>query len=755
MIVAFVGRHPGHRGRGAAAGAAGGAGPAGRGDAGRGDPGPVADPADGRRRGPAGRRRGRRGLGLTGSRLWVLGLGAVLAFLGVALLSPLVSRPVPARWARCSPGGCRAGWAGCNSQRNPRRTATTAAALMVGLALVSRGRRARRVAEGAASARPRTTALGADFILNPAAVGISQQAVDAVRPLPGLAEVTAFRSAAGRAGRATASSTRPRCRPARSARTVVARTTSGGSTELRPGALLVADDLADGPGAVGRLDGVGAATRTAPPSSCASAARTSRTIWSATTCWTPAPGSHFDQDLYAAALIEGGAGRGRRAGAGRAGAGRSAAYPNVQLQDRSEFVGDITSQIDQLVQFFTLLLALSVLIAVLGIVNTLALSVLERTRELGLLRAVGLSRRQMKRMVRVESVWSRSSAACSASRSARSSGSALQRALVDEGITELAFPVGQLVVYLLLAAVAGVLAAVAAGAPGVPAQRAERHRGGLSRAGGAGGHPTPGAAALRRSRLRVSSCRHAGTAGVSREPARKGDRAPRGRSGGAAEEVGEVGDADVGQRAGEGPPRRGGHREPGRHHEHLRSRPRPRTRPRSASPPPPPCPPGRRPAARPPSGTAPGAAWRCRRRPSRRWRRRARRAAARARPAPAAARVFVTSATGTPAARTASTSSWAPGSHASPAAKPLPRRARPAAGQLAAGSASKRPTSACTMPTDTATLVPTVAARAAADSSPPSSRASCRSASSQTGSESSSVPSRSKSTAAGSGHAGS
>ena len=81
-----------------------------------------------------------------------------------------------------------------------------------------------------------------------------------------------------------------------------------------------------------------------------------------------------------------------------------AAYPNLQVQDESEFVGDATEQIDQLVQFFQLLLALSVGIAILGIVNTLALSVLERTRELGLLRAVGMSRRQVKRMVRVESV---------------------------------------------------------------------------------------------------------------------------------------------------------------------------------------------------------------------------------------------------------------------------------------------------------------------------------------------------------------
>ena len=178
-------------------------------------------------------------------------------------------------------------------------------------------------------------------------------------------------------------------------------------------------------------------------------------------------GRHFDQDLYAAALIK--MAPGADAGQVRAELDQAIKpYPNVQLQDRSEFVGDITSQIDQLIQFFTLLLALSVLIAVLGIVNTLALSVLERTRELGLLRAVGMSRRQVKRMVRVESVLVAVFGGLLGLAVGAVFGVALQRALVDEGVTELTFPVGQLVFYLIAAAVAGVLAAW------LPARRASR-----------------------------------------------------------------------------------------------------------------------------------------------------------------------------------------------------------------------------------------------------------------------------------------
>jgi putative ABC transport system permease protein len=143
-------------------------------------------------------------------------------------------------------------------------------------------------------------------------------------------------------------------------------------------------------------------------------------------------------------------------------------FPNVELQDRGEFVKQQTDQINQVVQILSVLLALSVLIAVLGIVNTLALSVLERTRELGLLRAVGMSRRQVKRMIRVESVVIAVFGGLLGLLVGGVFGVALQRALRNEGVTELSFPVGQLAVYLLLAALAGVVAAW------LPARRASR-----------------------------------------------------------------------------------------------------------------------------------------------------------------------------------------------------------------------------------------------------------------------------------------
>jgi putative ABC transport system permease protein len=109
-----------------------------------------------------------------------------------------------------------------------------------------------------------------------------------------------------------------------------------------------------------------------------------------------------------------------------------------------------------------------VIIAVLGIVNTLALSVIERTREIGLLRAVGMSRRQLRRMIRRESVVISLFGALLGLTLGIAFGIALQRVLAAEGIDVLSIPVPSLIVFLLLAGLIGVLAAL------WPARRAAR-----------------------------------------------------------------------------------------------------------------------------------------------------------------------------------------------------------------------------------------------------------------------------------------
>jgi len=137
-----------------------------------------------------------------------------------------------------------------------------------------------------------------------------------------------------------------------------------------------------------------------------------------------------------------------------------AAHPDATVMNQQEFEGALGSFIDQLLSLVTVLLLLAVLIALLGIVNTLALSVFERTRELGLLRAVGMTRAQVRAMVRWESVVISVIGALIGAALGIGLGVALTRALADEGIEKISVPGLQLALYVVAAAVAGVLAAV-------------------------------------------------------------------------------------------------------------------------------------------------------------------------------------------------------------------------------------------------------------------------------------------------------
>jgi putative ABC transport system permease protein len=143
-------------------------------------------------------------------------------------------------------------------------------------------------------------------------------------------------------------------------------------------------------------------------------------------------------------------------------------YPNVTVDDPAQFTKKAQASVDQMLSLVTALLLLAVLVAVLGIVNTLALSVVERTRELGLLRAVGATRRQVRSLVRRESVLMSLLGALTGVGLGTLSGIALSRALGGSGITSVAIPTGTLLIYLVVATSVGVLAAIG------PARRASR-----------------------------------------------------------------------------------------------------------------------------------------------------------------------------------------------------------------------------------------------------------------------------------------
>ena len=134
--------------------------------------------------------------------------------------------------------------------------------------------------------------------------------------------------------------------------------------------------------------------------------------------------------------------------------------PTVTLKDQPEFTAEQRASIDQMLSLIYALLALAVVIAVLGIVNTLALSVIERTREVGLLRALGLSRRQLRTMVRLESIISALLGAVLEVGLGLVFGIVLQRSQADSGIEVLSVPFVQLLIFVVLAGLVGVLAAV-------------------------------------------------------------------------------------------------------------------------------------------------------------------------------------------------------------------------------------------------------------------------------------------------------
>ena len=142
--------------------------------------------------------------------------------------------------------------------------------------------------------------------------------------------------------------------------------------------------------------------------------------------------------------------------------------PIVTVKDQAAFADEQRAPIDQLVLMIFALLGLALVIAVLGIVNTLALSVIERTREVGLLRAIGLSRGQLRLMITLESVVIAVLGAVLGVVLGICFGIAMMYAVRDEGLEVISLPWAQLAVFLAASVVVGVLAAV------FPSRRAGR-----------------------------------------------------------------------------------------------------------------------------------------------------------------------------------------------------------------------------------------------------------------------------------------
>jgi putative ABC transport system permease protein len=403
-------------------------------------------------------------IGLAKPAIALVGVGAVGIFIGVAMLSPAIARPASSVIGR--PLARLLGEPGKlgreNSMRSPRRTAQTASALMVGLALV-----AAISVFGASLSKSATSsvdqAISAGLIVTPSGTGELSDSVPATAAaVPGVTATTTVYS--GQFEVRSTLATLKAVSVAHLASTLILRMTAGSSAALAQGDLLI-----DSTTATSKHLSVG---DTLP----ATFARTGSSIlhiggiYQANALiggYLVSAGfftSHFASQPPAALLLQ----TNGSSTANDAVTSALAAYPNVQVQTRAQFEQTQAASVNQLVGLVYALLALAVLIALIGIVNTLMLSVFERTREIGLLRAVGMKRRQVRTMIRSEGVILAIFGAIIGIIVGTGMGVALVSSLKQQGITDIVVPVSRLVVFLLIAALLGLIAA------GWPARRAAR-----------------------------------------------------------------------------------------------------------------------------------------------------------------------------------------------------------------------------------------------------------------------------------------
>ncbi|HSK57309.1 MAG TPA: FtsX-like permease family protein [Jiangellales bacterium] len=397
----------------------------------------------------------------------LVGLGVLGVFLGTAVLAPVIGPPVVRVLAAPYPRlfGPTGRLARENAQRNPRRTAATASALMIGLALVT----AMSVLGASTSDsvdRLVDDGLEADYVVsNAVQVPFSTSVARDLAEVDGVDEVAAYRVGFGQVG--GEDTFLAAFDPAPMLRAVTVETVAGDIEALDERTVLLSDERATAEGlAVGdtveltlpagtqelEVAGtyssnqfIGAGVVVAPETLEAGGVAPADNLVYVTRT------ADADPEAVTGALEQALAG-----------------LPTVTLKDQDAFADEQRAPVDQLLAIVYALLGLAIVIAALGIVNTLALSVIERTREVGLLRAVGMSRRQLRTMVRLEAVAIALLGALLGLVLGLVFGVSLQRAIADQGVEVLTVPWVQLVAFFLAAGLVGVLAAV------WPARRAAR-----------------------------------------------------------------------------------------------------------------------------------------------------------------------------------------------------------------------------------------------------------------------------------------
>jgi putative ABC transport system permease protein len=399
----------------------------------------------------------------------LVGIGALALIFGVLLGGPALSRPIVAAFGAptAAPFGAVGRLARTNAVRNPRRTAATAFALTLGLMLVS------AIAVFGSSAKQSVNTLidngiTADYMLTgPDAIGVPVGAGQAASKVDGVATTVTLhpvnvtidgKDTQGTGVDGTVADVGP-------------FTVKQGSGELVGNSILVSEKES-------------AARHWTLGSTVTMLSHDQRTIR------TKVTGIFADNDLLGHWLVTGDIYRNSTPRTAwmdfvvliKASPGTDLAvlrrnleaatdrYLVVQIQDREQFKGQQARQINMLLAVLYGLLALAIVIAVLGIINTLALSVVERRREIGMLRAVGMLRPQVRRTIYLESMLIATFGAIVGLALGLTFGTLFVRTLREDGLSSIAVPWGQMGGMLVLSAVVGVLAA------SWPAIRAARTR---------------------------------------------------------------------------------------------------------------------------------------------------------------------------------------------------------------------------------------------------------------------------------------
>jgi putative ABC transport system permease protein len=387
----------------------------------------------------------------------VIGLGVLGTFLGVYLLSPAFSVPLAGSIAAPLPSiaGVAGKLARANSVRNPRRTAATASALMIGLALVG--------AIGTVVSSAKTSfgniidrSFKADYTLNTSDfMPFSSNLATQLSTVPGITAVSSLR---WNNVRIDGSSTQiSAIQPETYGDLYRVDMVKGALGDITGDGVLISDEKADAKGwHVGdnvRMQFSAAGFQDVPVRGIYAKDPLLGDYLISTTTYD----KFFSVQLDNMVFVKG---SGSPADTKAAVETVSQQYPVVDVRDQAAVKKQQQQQIDQLLGLISAMLGLSILIAGLGIANTLALSVYERTRELGLLRAVGMGRRQVRRMIRWEAVVLALFGAVLGGVVGLLFGVALQRAFVDFGIDTLTIPFALIISMVFVSWVLGVLAAM-------------------------------------------------------------------------------------------------------------------------------------------------------------------------------------------------------------------------------------------------------------------------------------------------------